>query len=87
VEELGGALAHKKGEVRDGAAAQGSVGVKPVAVFRFLSEDWSPWIALVRMRKRWPGLRFDMRRGYLESGSRGNRRRAQNVRWKTPDPK
>lgn len=41
-------------------------GVRPVAVFRFLSEDWSPWIALLRMRERWPGLRFDMRAGYLE---------------------
>jgi hypothetical protein len=37
-----------------------------VAVFRFLSEDWSPWVALARMRERWPGLRFDMRAGYLE---------------------
>jgi hypothetical protein len=41
-------------------------GVKPVAVFRFLSEDWSPWIALVRMRERWPELRFEMRAGYLQ---------------------
>ena len=29
-------------------------GVKPVAVFRFHSEDWSLWIALLRMR--WPEL-------------------------------
>ena len=42
-------------------------GVVPVAVFRFLSEDWSPWIALVRMRERWPELRFEMKAGYLES--------------------
>jgi len=41
-------------------------GVGPVAVFRFLSEDWSPWIALLRMRERWPELRFEMRAGYLE---------------------
>ena len=27
-------------------------GLKSVAVFRFLSEDWSPWVALVRMRER-----------------------------------
>jgi hypothetical protein len=40
---------------------EGRTGLRPVAVFRFLSEDWSPWIALVRMRERWPGLRFDMR--------------------------
>ena len=40
--------------------------LKPVAVFRFLSEDWSPWIALARMRERWPGLRFVMKAGYLE---------------------
>jgi hypothetical protein len=43
-------------------------GVKPVAVFRFLFEDWSPWIALLRMRERWPELRFEMRAGYLEMG-------------------
>jgi hypothetical protein len=41
--------------------------VKPVAVFRFLSEDWSPWIALLRMRERWPELRFEITAGYLES--------------------
>ena len=43
-------------------------GFKSVAVFRFLSEDWSPWIALVRMRERWPELRFEMKAGYLEMG-------------------
>jgi hypothetical protein len=42
-------------------------GGKPVAVFRFLSEDWSPWIALLRMRERWPELRFEMKAGYLHS--------------------
>ena len=40
-------------------------GVKPVAVFRFISEDWSPWIALLRMRKRWPELSFRMIPSYL----------------------
>lgn len=25
---------------------EGRTGLKPIAVFRFLSEDWSPWIAL-----------------------------------------
>ena len=40
-------------------------GVKPVAVFRFLSEDWSPWIALVRMRERWPELSFRLVPFYL----------------------
>jgi hypothetical protein len=45
----------------------GRTELKPVAVFRFLSEDWSPWIALVRMRERWPWLRFDMRAGYLQA--------------------
>jgi hypothetical protein len=39
---------------------------KPVAVFRFLSEDWSPWIALKRMRERWPELSFVMKAAYLE---------------------
>ena len=41
-------------------------GGKPVAVFRFLSDDWSPWIALLRMCERWPELRFEMKAGYLE---------------------
>jgi hypothetical protein len=44
----------------------GRTGLKPVAVSSFLSDDWSPWIVLLRMRKRWPGLRFEMRAGYLE---------------------
>ena len=39
--------------------------VRPVAMFRFLSEDWSPWVALLRMRERWPELRFEMKAGYL----------------------
>jgi hypothetical protein len=43
-------------------------GVKPVAVFRFLSEDWPPWVAVLRMRERWPELRFEMRVKYLEKG-------------------
>jgi hypothetical protein len=38
------------------------------AVFRFLSEDWSPWIAIVRMRERWPELRFGMKAEYLQTG-------------------
>jgi hypothetical protein len=41
-------------------------GVRPVVVFRFLSEGWSPRIALLRMRERWPELRFEMKAGYLE---------------------
>jgi len=40
-------------------------GVRPVAVFRFLSEDWSPWIALLRMRERWPELSFKLFPSYL----------------------
>jgi hypothetical protein len=42
-------------------------GVEPVAVFRFISEDWSPWIALLRMRERWPELRFEMTPSYLDA--------------------
>jgi len=34
---------------------EGRAGLKPVAVFRFLSEDWSPWIALVRLREPMAG--------------------------------
>jgi hypothetical protein len=41
-------------------------GVKPLAVFRFISEDWSPWIALLRMRKRWPELSFKLIPSYLD---------------------
>jgi hypothetical protein len=44
-------------------------GLEPVAVFRFLSEDWLPWIALLRMRERWSELRFEMKAGYLEMGN------------------
>lgn len=43
--------------------------LKLAAVFRFLSQDWSPWIALVRMRERWPDLWFEwfeMKAAYLE---------------------
>jgi hypothetical protein len=40
--------------------------VKPVAVFRFFSEDWSPWIAFGRMRGQWPELRIEMKARYLE---------------------
>jgi hypothetical protein len=42
-------------------------GGKPLAVFRFLSEDWSPWIALLRMHERWPELRFELKAGYLDT--------------------
>lgn len=41
--------------------------VKPVAVFRFLSEDWPPWIALLRMRERWPELSFKLIPSYLQA--------------------
>ncbi len=41
---------------------EGRSGLKAAAVFRFLSEDWSPWSALARMRERWPDLR------HVESG-------------------
>jgi hypothetical protein len=42
-------------------------GVKPLAVFCFLSEDWSPWIALLRMRERWPELSFKLIPSYLDT--------------------
>jgi hypothetical protein len=42
---------------------------KPVCGVPLLSEDWLPWIALVRMRERWPGLRFEMKARYLEEVS------------------
>ena len=43
-----------------------TIGGKPVAVYRFISEDWPPWMAVLRMRKRWPELRFELQVGYLE---------------------
>ncbi len=42
-------------------------GLKPLAVFRFISEDWSPWIALLRMRERWPELSFRLIPSYLDT--------------------
>jgi hypothetical protein len=47
-------------------------GVKALAVFRFLSEDWSPWIALLRMRERWPELSFKLVPSYLQTGKIGD---------------
>jgi len=38
---------------------------KPVAVYHFLSEDWPPSIALLRMRGRWPELSFKLIPSYL----------------------
>ncbi|MGA7927737.1 MAG: hypothetical protein WCA20_17320 [Candidatus Sulfotelmatobacter sp.] len=48
----------KASEDRSRSSAVDASGVKPAAVFRFLSEDWAPWIAHVHMRERWPELRF-----------------------------
>ena len=42
-------------------------GVKQVAVFQFLSEDWSPWIALLYMRERWLELSFRLVPSYLQT--------------------
>jgi hypothetical protein len=46
-------------------ARRDSSDMKPLAVFRFLGEDWSPWIALLRMRARWPELSFKLIPSYL----------------------
>jgi len=51
--------------VRFGIERRDTSGVKAVAVFRFLSEDWSPWIALLRMREWWPELTFNLIPFYL----------------------
>jgi hypothetical protein len=40
---------------------------KPVAVFRFISEDWPPWMAVLRMRKLWPELSFELIPSYLHT--------------------
>jgi hypothetical protein len=55
------------------AVERSTSGGKLVAVFRFLSEDWSPWIALLHMRERWPELRFKMIPSYLHS----------DLKWRT----
>jgi len=36
--------------------------------------DWSPWVALLHMRERWPELRFKMKAGYLEMGGSRKKR-------------
>jgi hypothetical protein len=41
-------------------------GVKALSVLRFLTEDWSPWSALLLVRERWPELQLEMKAGYLE---------------------
>jgi hypothetical protein len=46
---------------------RGKGGGKPVAVFRFLSEDWSPWIALLHMRERWSELSFKLIPSYVHT--------------------
>ncbi len=40
------------------------------AVFRvdFWSADWTPWLALLRLRAAWPALRFDIRPSYDAAG-------------------
>lgn len=44
------------------------------AVVIVISEDWSSWIALVRMPERWPGLSFNMIVGYLDMVRQEDRR-------------
>ena len=64
--ELGRPLADPARHLRDRARSWRRNGVKPLAVFRFISEDWSPWIALLRMRERWPELSFKLMPSYLD---------------------
>lgn len=40
--------------------------VRQVYIFTFLTEDWSPWLAVAAIRRRWPGLRFELRAAHLE---------------------
>ena len=44
-----------------------TIGGKVVAVYRFLSEDWPPWMAVLRMRERWPELSFELIPSYLHT--------------------
>lgn len=64
----------RSGASRSRSSARGA---KPVAVFRFLSKDWSPWTTLVRMRERWPELRFEMK---LDICRWGNERKCAGAR-------
>jgi hypothetical protein len=41
-------------------------GVRQVYAFTFLTEDWSPWIAIAKLRERWPTLEIALRPRYLE---------------------
>ena len=58
---------------------EGRAGLRPLAVFQFLSEDWSPWIALLRMRERLPELRFEMKARYLEMEELGSGHRMKGL--------
>ena len=40
-------------------------GVRLIYAFTFLTEDWSPWIAVKKLRARWPTLLFELRTDYL----------------------
>src|SRR5690349_21674619 len=40
-------------------------GVRQVYAFTFLTEDWSPWVAVAKLRTRWPMLEFELRPDYL----------------------
>jgi hypothetical protein len=53
------------------------------AVFRFLSEDWSPWLAIVRMRERWPELRFRLIPSYLNTLAAGWFGSENGRNWRT----
>src|SRR5260221_14558616 len=53
-------FAWEKRRLADGRA-------KALAVYHFLSEEWSPWIALRRIRARWPHLSFALRVDYPET--------------------
>lgn len=35
-------------------------GIDVVAVYKFMSADWSPWRALRAWRRKWPELHFDL---------------------------
>lgn len=45
----------------------GRARLKPVAVFRVISEDWWSCVALIQIRERWPELNFMLKPAYLQS--------------------
>jgi len=44
------------------------VGVQNGVSYEFLSADWTPWRAIIHLRRDWPSLVLDIRPGYDDAG-------------------